>query len=218
MPSLQVGRGIAMPCSTFPSRVLATNHGATLSFKTSQHITMLPSRFAIRALAAKGPATPFVQHRNFAMQGAVPPAPRREEPEPITQACHRLPNFRLTLTFLFYRLRTSQVPPGWSNNPADLEKALTIPVHRCGNAFKAAMPILVLVDHDELISWYLFAAGGKYYLYSHLSGSVHEITESRKLELILEKISESSVGSVMTALVGRVHDDELGSESCMVAS
>lgn len=221
IPNFQVWREIAMPTSTYPACVLANNVAAVPSFRAWRDITMPSSNYTVRALAANGAgglaATSLAQNRNFSLQGAIPPAPKEEERSPITQACSKLPENILLATYLYYKLRAEQVPPGWSNDPVHLEKALSIPVEDCGAQFKVSMPILVFVDHNDVITWYLFEAGAKYYFYSR-SCSVYHIKGSGKLVDVLSEIAEVGVKGMMTSVVGRVHGDDLECGSLMVAS
>lgn len=78
------------------------------------------------------------------------------------------------------------------------------------------MPVLVRME-DEVMVWYLFEAGFKYYFYSGVSSSVHEITEAMSLSRILEKIKESGVGSLTTLVVGRILGEELECGGLVVA-
>jgi hypothetical protein len=121
-------------------------------------------------------------------------------------------------TFLFHRLNVDQVPSGWSNDPKDLEKALSIPVQDCGDSFKEPMPVLVFIHHHEVITWYIFEASGKYYLYSRLTSSLHQIDEPGNLDEVLAKLAESGTERVRTVHVGRVYGDDLECGSLMAAS
>lgn len=171
------------------------------------------------------------QYRYLSMKGDTPPLPKKVERSPVTQACHKLPEFKLQVssaildtvclkdalligmsqaTFLYHKLPTEQIPSGWSNNPVELEKALRIPVQDCGLDFKAQMPILVALAQDKsTIEWYFFENQGRFYLYYLMDDYVHWIMEPSKLEYILKKLAKPDAGGLETLLAGRVHSDVL---------
>jgi len=206
--------------------IAKTNISSALSKATNTaHGSVGSNPFAPRFLAAKSVSLfSFQPYRALAMMRETPPITRKIEPSPATQACCKLPENEDRSTFLFYKLKADQVPYGWSNNPANLEKTLSIPMQGLGYRFKPTMPILVLLQ-DDVIMWYLFEAMGKYHLYNRSSHSAYEITESKKLDEVLEKldeilenIDESSAEGVQPSIAGGVHGEDLEYGSLMAAS
>ncbi len=220
------------------SRFTNTTHRSSIV----SHV--LPSFRTANTTSRSSPINRFIipkmhQTRNFSINGDTPPPVKKAERSPIVQACHKLPENKLSVgspkpltvcsknvlltrvcqaTFLYHKLHPKQIPKGWSNDPVDLERALSIPVSDCGDDFKAPMHILVFVHHNEAITWFLFGAGTKFYFYDRKTSSVHEITESDRLDEVLKMIVDVRAEGMETALVGKVYEDDLECGSLMAAS
>lgn len=220
------------------SRFANTTHRSSIV----SHV--LPSVRTANTTSPSSPINQFIipkmhQTRDFSIKGDTPPPVKKAERSPIVQAYHKLPENKLAVgfstpltacsktilltlvcqaTFLYHKLHPEQIPKGWSNDPVDLERALSIPVSDCGDDFKAPMPILVFVHHNEVITWFLFGAGTKFYFYDRKTSAVHEITESDRLDEVLKMIVDVCAQGIKTALVGKVYGDDLECGSLMAAS